>query len=76
MQRLYAYLWEFSLNTLLILLYTAKSLILSVTFNDTTSISIPPDLLRLDITDSYNKLLIEAPDLGCLKAVTLDVGAK
>jgi hypothetical protein len=22
------------------------------------------------------KLLIEAPDLGCLKAVTLDVGAK
>ena len=57
-QRLYAYLWEFSLNTLLILLYTAKSLILSVTFNVTTSISIPADLLRLEISDCYNKLLI------------------
>ena len=51
-------LWEFPLNTLLISLCTPKSLILSVTFNVTTSISIPADLLRLEISDCYNKLLI------------------
>ena len=67
-------LWEFPWNTLLISLYTAKSRILSVIFNDTISISIPLNLLRLYISDSYNKLLIETRDLGCLKAVTLDVG--
>ena len=51
-------LWEFPLNTLLISLCTPKSLILSVTFNVTTSISIPADLLSLEISDCYNKLLI------------------
>ena len=51
-------LLEFPLNTLLISLCTPKSLILSVTFNVTTSISIPADLLMLEIWDCYNKLLI------------------
>ena len=29
---------------------------------------------RLDFSDSYNELPIEAHDLGCLKAATFDVG--
>jgi hypothetical protein len=34
----------------------------------------PWTVYRLDFSDSYNELPIEAPDLGCLKAATFDVG--
>jgi hypothetical protein len=42
--------------------------------NDGGEYLCPWTVYRLDFSDSYNELPIEAPDLGCLKAVTLDVG--